>query len=972
MPDINVNPEDFNENIEHLFAEPSTADTLPNQKMEIPIANNIINSETPSDISAFLIYLMQQKDTEIANLSQQVNQMKKQKKSTIYKIFCRDNFLYLNQGNEYNFTPICPNFLTFSVWVTIENVTKFERLLVLGIQNDQILFLSQKEAENDSILKKLLSFGIRVEVDGVSDAKLSKALKSFLFEEAEKISEIFIPEKAGWDLRKQHFFCIKSKELLESLLKIKCPSHPILSRKLSDNRNLQEISYPFQTKMLQNVLWEFALFGAVSHSLLVNAGIRKFFGIWIYNDINAQIFKQNFLKIWVSSLSEGNAENIRELKELFRNSKDELVFIQDDTQSKRAKNNIEKILRCLTTGSEFYGISITSIPVFITKDYSLFQQRNIVVFPLLFRENENFGEVNVSCELVSSYLNWCENNFSQINGLLKIIDTTKNSPFRNLFTKIDTPKDLPFGNLFTKVETLIIAYCYFNDFNTFNLEKFYSLLYKKEQKYNKLVQNVMYYNFRSSIEIVRDHLIDAYNKRKLKIKCIEHVLEQKELQDAIIYDRSFCTYIAISTLQKLLADEWDSAIIKNIIHELVEEDMLETERNGSGRKRADIKASIPRGCGRNQNRFYKFKAGVLLNESGFLIGTEPRVSEENNLLLGVDEYGYGVYYPYTNAINPHMAITGISGSGKTSLTYNLVYQLCQHGIPCLLLDYSRSFNKTMINSELTDVINITDFPINPFCCRKFEDSIETIDDCALRGMELLEKVFGLKDDDSALILDAIYEILKSNAMPTFDSIYEKVKNKIPEKGSKLNQLKRFCNKGIFASNAQDWNTFFDGDAKLKLVTMDELSTDSSILLTNILFMDLIDLQIKSMNIKHQIMLWLDEIQNLSLAEETVLKLLKEMRKFNLGVIAISQAFHNMSQNMQAALQQATLKLYFRQDGRGARQFAKDEDTEAEKRRLSKDIKSLSRGDFYAFGDFTDINGDICNAQRRKVFHIQEF
>ncbi|MCM1236330.1 MAG: hypothetical protein NC489_40125 [Ruminococcus flavefaciens] len=935
-----------------------------------PPQGTLVDPTVPGNVASYLVQQVIDLTQENKLLISELNKAKKQKATTTCDIVLQDKVLNLRHG--YELYPLCADFLTFAVWVTVENVEKNSRFMAVGILEEKIIFLKFKDLQNDTALKQLrVETGFRMEINGKSDSQIYKALNPYLIEKANDNEEILIPQKAGWDLKKKIFISIRQDELFRTVLKSEFPNHPLVRRELSimtlDENQRLKTNHAFSS-IHKQILWEVFVFAAVSRSLLVQAGVQDFFGLWIYDNDQAHAFKRSYLTIWKDYIPEADAGSIIELKRLFADSKDEIIVIRDRTHSKRAEENMKRIVDCISTNSEFAAnVPIDSLPVFVSKDYSIFQDEKLTVFPLLFSDDDTFKISKNFRFKMFLYLQWCEENFSLVQELLSLVSHVYEIDQEN--------REVPLLKTFIMVETLLSAYdC--------DEETIYSVIYEPDKLFDLLdlkdieqtctesIQKVITYNQLSALELVRLHLKKAYNSKQLRISAIDQIYEQKELQNTIIYDRNFFVYIAVQTFEKLLSQSWYPYVAKNLIKRLVDDDILETERNGEGKRRADIKASIPRGCGRNQNRFYKFKPGILLNESGYLIGTTPKLEQNACIKLGKDEYGYNIFYPYQNAQNFHITVTGISGSGKTFTTYGLVYQLCREGIPCLLLDYSNSYDENALNHELTDVIDIRKFPVNPFERRMKRDTFsESCDECAWRGMEILSKVLNLKDHDRDIVFSALKELLEESECANFDLLFEKIKDQDLDKGSKLGKIRGLCNKEIFHYSILEWDQFFNDDAKLKIIKMDSLSTDDAVLLTNILLLDFIDWQTKFGNAGKQVMLWLDEIQNLAPAEEMVSRLFREMRKFGLGIIAVSQSVYSMSSKMQAALQQSALKLYFRQDGRGARRFASEEaDTESEKKRLSKDLKTLPRGDFYAVGDFMDVNGDILNMQRRKVYH----
>lgn len=319
------------------------------------------------------------------------------------------------------------------------------------------------------------------------------------------------------------------------------------------------------------------------------------------------------------------------------------------------------------------------------------------------------------------------------------------------------------------------------------------------------------------------------------------------------------------------------------------------------------------------------KAAVFSDESlrdTLLIEPPPKALAENgNIDMGSILYGrkklYNARIP-SKSLLMHMGVFGSSGYGKTNISYNMIRQLSNLGIPVIVFDFSKRNYKDLLGTELRDRIEIytigrdaSPFRFNP-----------------LVPPEKVEMSQWMKE--FAAIFDHAYWLLGGGRhviFKTLNRLDEKMKDEIP----RLKHLKDYVNSYASAgvgSRERNWistaqrpleslcfrelGEVFDCDVgmtpdhflqkvgqygKITILELDALDTNDKTFLIEIIMQWLRDWLIERDEREHLLgAVILEEAHHVlnrekssKLGSETVIDLVfREVRELGLGIIYIDQ------------------------------------------------------------------------------------
>ena len=209
----------------------------------------------------------------------------------------------------------------------------------------------------------------------------------------------------------------------------------------------------------------------------------------------------------------------------------------------------------------------------------------------------------------------------------------------------------------------------------------------------------------------------------------------------------------------------------------------------------------------------------------------PSYSQPIELHIGHREDEPVLFTPNSRAYNnPHMAIVGMSGSGKTYFAYSLLsqmYRRSQQQVHFLFIDYKGlsegGQSKEQLrfredtNLQLVDLIN-TPFPFNPI--RSVRDPNPRKQDNQIRNFaDILKDISNLGEVQRNTLIDVLkgqFDNTKDR-LPTLESLHEQVKH-MDRKADKLTSvLGNLCNLFEDRVEFKDFlrqNTYLSVDASL--------------------------------------------------------------------------------------------------------------------------------------------------------------
>ena len=225
----------------------------------------------------------------------------------------------------------------------------------------------------------------------------------------------------------------------------------------------------------------------------------------------------------------------------------------------------------------------------------------------------------------------------------------------------------------------------------------------------------------------------------------------------------------IQTTEKLLADE-----IKKLIPVLGRE-------NAAALSRAYLL-----GDEEVRKRIFEVvdaaKAAVFSSED--MAGTvlieppEKDVFQRGDFKIGNIMYGSKKLYPMKmkkDSLLMHMAIFGSSGYGKTNISYNMIKELSDKGVPVVVFDFSKRNYKDLLSTSLRDRVQIftigrksSPFKFNPLMPPQGVQMSQWIKEFA----QIFDHAYWLLGGGRHVILKSLDSIIEENDQPRLTDIKE--------------------------------------------------------------------------------------------------------------------------------------------------------------------------------------------------------
>ena len=286
----------------------------------------------------------------------------------------------------------------------------------------------------------------------------------------------------------------------------------------------------------------------------------------------------------------------------------------------------------------------------------------------------------------------------------------------------------------------------------------------------------------------------------------------------------------------------------------------------------------------------------------------------SGLVLGNTKSGKPLFWE--NMENPHAAVTGRSGSGKSYFVKRMVVQAVQQGALVLVLDYSGDFcgydPPEDLPFQCVDVLS-PEFRVNPLV------GAPTADACAQQLLSLLHSVFRMGVRSMAALLKTARDYLALDSTPTLAGL-RTYATMIQDSGRGLvaalepvELLESLLHPG---SEAISLNLSEPGLTVLDLTGL--LDPNMVKIVVELILRCVWNQRTASAT---PLILVMDECQSISWGQSSMaIRILREGRKFNVAGWFSTQWLTNKEAT--AAIGQAALQAYFRPDDQNVNQLAK--------------------------------------------------
>lgn len=319
-----------------------------------------------------------------------------------------------------------------------------------------------------------------------------------------------------------------------------------------------------------------------------------------------------------------------------------------------------------------------------------------------------------------------------------------------------------------------------------------------------------------------------------------------------------------------------------------------------------------------------------------------------SILLSLGRSNSGASVTWTGADNPHIAVSGRSGSGKSYGLKGLLEQAARQGAVCLVLDYSSDFRTCDPPKDVPfrtiDVVE-PNFTINPLA----DPSASGRRSSAQRLLSALHSVFRMGPRANLALQKTALAYLSQAKAPTLEGLVDFI-----------NADERPVSTGLAAAveplellttlvHCGDCPTSLDLTSPgITVLGFDQVADGKMrTLLVELILGSVWDQRTSVTSCGNPpLILLLDECQNLNWGGGSMaVRILREGRKFGVAGWFSSQYIQN--KNAVAALGQAALQAYFRPDDANVLRLAKamSQTGHGKPEQWGKVIRSLRVGQF---------------------------
>lgn len=303
--------------------------------------------------------------------------------------------------------------------------------------------------------------------------------------------------------------------------------------------------------------------------------------------------------------------------------------------------------------------------------------------------------------------------------------------------------------------------------------------------------------------------------------------------------------------------------------------------------------------------------------------------------------------------NPHLLEVGMSGFGKTFAMQRLEKSLAFVGAEIIVLNYNSTHSHLQADEEAVIHWDISEkgLPFPLFSAFKRPDgSREDLFDIVESVVDVLGRVHPLQSRQRAALRSAVRKTLERHGEQAdfnklafyLENTGEEVPLSIWEKFAPLFEKIKFTR--------LNGNLLESG--KILVLDMDKFTSQLQCFASELILAVLWRwFQLWGQFAKRPLYVVCDECQNLSLKKNSVLsQVLREGRKFNIGVLLATQSLTSFSKEQVSVIMQAATQLYFHPAPNEARTLARLTGVE-DIREMERKLMGLRRGECIGVGRF---------------------
>jgi DNA phosphorothioation-dependent restriction protein DptH len=349
------------------------------------------------------------------------------------------------------------------------------------------------------------------------------------------------------------------------------------------------------------------------------------------------------------------------------------------------------------------------------------------------------------------------------------------------------------------------------------------------------------------------------------------------------------------------------------------------------------------------------------------------------ITIGTRSNGEPVYWHFGNKqlVNRHLLIFGAAGSGKTYGIQCILAEMAKQQLRSIIVDYTDGFLPDQVEETFTEVVApknhyvaMAGLPLNPFHAQKqkIDPAADPIPEnpfqIATRIESIFASVFAMGDQQSAALIRVLQLGIEENPNFTLSDLLPRLEGESSHGQSLANKLAPLINAQPFREGAiSAWEGMLQSQEHwVHVLQLKGLANSIQQLVTEFTLWDLWDYAQNTGSKSRPIPLVLDEIQNLDHRSGSPIdKMLREGRKFGLGLILATQTTSQFNQEQRDRLFQAGHKLFFKPATTEIASFAQliaQSTPGVSKADWQQRLASLQKGQCWSLGPVLKSNGTL--------------